>query len=136
MTVRPRPLILNGATPKDNYVPCPLVNMAQLALSVPVNWICVSCIPEVIIQAVYTTYPVLVSSILIRCIVVLVPAYHTLYDVIATLLGLWTLWWYYGYGLVYFMVLLILVYLLCTLGSVGKRGILVGGVCMVFIIIW
>ncbi|XP_019852943.1 PREDICTED: protein-serine O-palmitoleoyltransferase porcupine-like isoform X2 [Amphimedon queenslandica] len=111
-----------------------MATAAAPALSVPLKWICVSCIPEVILQGLYTTYPVLVSSMLIRCIVSLVPARHSYYDAIATVLGLWTLWWYYGYSTGYFLILLILVYLLVTVGSVGKRGILVGGVCMVFII--
>ena len=116
--------------------PMALRGSLQDALSVPLSWIWENCLPQMVVQAVFATYPVLLTSLCIRMIVLAVPLSQAAYDLISTLLGFWALWWYYEGSVLYFVLILLLVYMLLRVGTVGKRGVVVGGVCMLFVMVW
>jgi porcupine-like protein len=107
----------------------------QGAFSMPIPWMVQECALPVVYQGLYLTYPILISSLAIRLCVLWLPLRELIYDVISFSLGAWVLWWYYQSSVVYFVVLLIFIYSLLLIVPVGKRGVVVGGACMMFVIV-
>ena len=100
------------------------------------RWIIHDCFIPTLLNAVYITYPILLSSLLLRVCVLWVPLHRALLDLLSTILGVAVLWWYYEATVVYFFVLVVLVYVLMLLIPSGKRGVAVAGACVLFTVVW
>lgn len=93
------------------------------------------CIPTTVQQGAYLSAPILACCLAIRLLVFL-PLHHLVHECIAASLGLYMLWWYIEGSLVYFLLLLALIYTILLIVPQGKRGIAVGSVCVLYIVIW
>ena len=82
------------------------------------------------------TYPIFLTSVVLRACVLWIPMHRVLLDSLATTLGVAVLWWFYETSTVYFLILAVLIYFILTVVPSGKRGVSVGGVCVLFIVIW
>lgn len=57
-------------------------------------------------------------------------------DAIAIALGATVLWFYYGQTVVYFFLMAGIVYALLVVIPAGRKGMVVGGACVLFVVIW
>ena len=104
--------------------------------SMPIDWMIHECAIPTFFQGLYITYPILLSSLVIRLCVLWLPFRQHVLDIITILFGVWSLWWYYETSIVYFVTIISLIYVLLVWLPVGRRGPFVSGACMTFIIIW
>ena len=93
------------------------------------------CIPTTVQQGAYLCAPILASSLAIRLIVFL-PLHHLVHECFAASLGLYMLWWFIEESLVYFLLLLALIYTILLIVPQGKKGLVVGSACVLYIVIW
>ena len=99
------------------------------------SWIAQECFIPTVQQGAVAIAPVILASLLIRLAVPLrLP--HLILDAIAVVLGVLILWWYYEKQFIYFIVLSALIYLLLLVVPRGKRGVVVGGACVTFLVTW
>lgn len=113
------------------------MNFIESLFNYPIKWIVHDCFVPTLLSAGYITSPVLVSSLFLRVLVLVLPkGSRLLLDTIATILGLVVLWWYYEASVIFFIILAIAIYFMILLIPLGKRGALVGGVSVVYIILW
>ncbi len=94
-----------------------------------------TCFLPTIHQGALISLPLLSTGVLLRVCVVAGLLGRSALSALATVLGLCTLWWFYGSSVRYFVLLSVLVYLLLLV--VGRyNGAVVGTVCVAFIVIW
>ena len=113
-----------------------LVNFIGSMFTFSGRWIFYDCFIPSLITGVAITYPILLSSLLLRICALLLPITKTVLDTIAIVLGIGVLWWYYESSIIYFFILCGLVYLMLMILPLGRRGVSVGGACVLFIVIW
>ena len=108
---------------------------ALQTLAMGLQWIIWSCLGPTLYQGLLITLPMLASSLLLRLCVTSGVFHRTVMNTLAALLGLYILWWFYDTGVTYFVVLCVLVYLLLLVMR-GHRGVLVGAVSVLFLLVW
>lgn len=94
------------------------------------------CIVPTVYQGAYLISPVLISCLVLRLLVLLLPLQQLSLETVATLLGGWVLWWYYEESLIYFLLLSAFIYALLWIVPQGQRGVVVGGACVTFVVFW
>lgn len=93
------------------------------------------CFLPTVYQGVVVALPLLGSSLLLRLLVAWSSLSRETLNNIATLLGLYVLWWYYEASVAYFIILGVLVYI-ALLVSGRCKGIAVSAVAIAFILAW
>ena len=93
------------------------------------------CISPTVQQGAYLSSPILASCLAIRLLVFL-PVHRLVHECVASALGLYVVWWYFEASLVYLLVLIALVYALLLIVPQDKRGLVVGGACVLYSVIW
>lgn len=106
------------------------------AFSFSGKWILHECFIPTLLSGLQVTYPILLSSLLLRACVLWLPLNRLILDLLSTVLGVAVLWWYYETTIIYFLILVVLVYVFLLLIPSGRRGVPVGGVCVLFIVTW
>ncbi len=94
-----------------------------------------TCFLPTVHQGVLISLPLLSTGLLLRLCVVTGVLGRAPLSTLATILGLYILWWFYESSVLYFIFLCVLVYVLLLV--VGRhRGAVVGAVCVAFIVVW
>ena len=93
------------------------------------------CLVPVTFQGFYLFLPILCSALALR-VCAKANLKEWLINIIAIVLGAAVLWFYYGESVVYFFLLSGIVYALLLVIPVGTKGMVVGGACVLFIVIW
>jgi porcupine-like protein len=96
------------------------------------SWMLHKCFQPTVQQAFAVGLSVVAPSLLLRLLVLYSGLQKRIISVVATVLGLLVLWWYYERSVAYFIVLCGIVYPLFALVPRG-RGALIAIVCVVFI---
>ena len=93
------------------------------------------CLIPVTFQGFYLFLPILCSALVLR-VCVRANLKEWLINATAIVLGATVLWCYYEESVVYFFLLSGIVYALLLVIPVGSKGMVVGGACVLFIVIW
>ena len=93
-----------------------------------------SCMLPTLYQGIQITLPVLFTALLLRLIVLWGRFHEVTLNTLATVLGLFILWWFYGSSVMYFIILCVLVYALLMVSS--QKGVTVSAVSVIFILSW
>ena len=95
-----------------------------------------SCMVPTLIQGILFSLPILICGLSLRLLVRLrTNMNNNFVNVLASLMGLLVLWWYYGEGVLYFVILCGMVY--CELILLGRhRGAIIGFTSVVFLLVW
>ena len=94
-----------------------------------------TCLVPVTFQSFYLFLPILCSALVLR-VCAKAKLKEWLINVVAIALGAAVLWFYYEDSTVYFFLLSGIVYALLLVIPVGSKGVVVGGACVLFIVIW
>lgn len=119
-----------------------VMNIIDSLFIYPVTWIVHDCFIPTLQSAGYITLPALASALFIRLLVLVVPkgadgaGSRLFLDTVATILGLIVLWFYYETSIVFFIILALIIYVMILFIPSGKRGIIVGGVSVIYIVLW
>lgn len=98
------------------------------------QWVLNVCTIPTLHQGVLISAPLLISGITLRLCVLLRFSKQVIHALV-TLMGLFLLWYFYSGGVVYFVVLCGLVYMVLLLIRKHK-GVVVGAVSIAFLLIW
>ena len=104
--------------------------------SMPLDWVLLNCGLSALLQGVLLSIPILLSSLIIRLAVRWLPLTQNLYNLLSIILGCIVLYWYYDTSIIYFILVTTLAYLLLILTPANKRGGVMGGACVMFIVTW
>ena len=100
------------------------------------EWIIFYCMVPTLFQGVIFSLPLLVSGLLLRVLVRQWTRMNLLVvNILASAIGLWVLWWYYGGGVVYFISLCGIIYGELVLLR-HHRGAIIGFTSVMFLIVW
>ena len=98
------------------------------------QWIIRNCLGPTLYQGVLISLPMLATSLLLRLCVLSGTFHYTTMNTLATILGYYILWWFYGTSVAYFVVLCVLVYVVLAMSR--RKGAMVGAVSMAFLLLW
>lgn len=93
------------------------------------------CFLPSLYQAALISLSLLLPSLFLRLCAQLRSIKRGTLDLLASGLGLGVLWWYYQRSAGYLVVLSLVVYVVLLTGP-RRKGSLVGGLCVVFIVSW
>ena len=100
------------------------------------NWILYNCMVPTVVQGVLFSCPLLVVGLLIRLLVRLwTNVNHLFVNILASVMGILVLWWYYNESVIYFVVLCGIVYGELLLLR-RHRGVVIGVSSVIFIFTW
>lgn len=99
------------------------------------RWVLYSCFQPTLYQGALISLPLLLFAFLLRVLVRWVKLNPVLLNGIASVLGVFVLWWFYSNGVVYFVVLCVLVYGVLVLAR-KHRGAIVSVVSVFFLLFW
>ena len=99
------------------------------------RWIYWECLEPTLYQGVFISLPLLLCALLLRVCVLWRRLPPHAVNTLASLLGLYALWWYYGSSVLYFIVLGLTVYGVLVLVD-EHRGVLVAALSVLFIVAW
>lgn len=99
------------------------------------QWTVYNCMIPVAIQGAQVSLPLIGVSMLLRLCVAWSGFGSALINILSTLLGLGTLWMFYGTGVGYFITLCVLAFMTLQLATKHK-GAIAAIVCVAFLLIW
>ena len=99
------------------------------------HWAFQTCIIPTLYQGALISVPLLSSALLIRFCVVWGKIHSDVMSVLISILGLFILWMFYAAGVIYFVFLCLLVYVVLRSTKV-HRGAAVGIVCVLYLLVW
>lgn len=98
-------------------------------------WTFQTCIFPTLYQGALISVPLLSSALLIRFCVLWGKIHVDVLSVLISILGLFILWMFYAEGVIYFVFLCLLVYMVLQSTKV-HRGAVVGIVCVLYLLAW
>ena len=108
--------------------------IAPPSMDADFRWIIYGCSLPTLQQGALISAPMLISGFAIRvCVLLGFPA--QLIHALVALAGIYLLWFFYSTGIVYFIALSVLVYVILLVVKKNK-GIIIGAVSITFLLIW
>ena len=98
------------------------------------HWVVYDCIVPILQQGALISGPLLISGIIVRlCVLLKFPS--SIIHLLVAIMGLYMLWFFYLKGMIFFVVLCGIIYVV-LLTVQRYKGVIVGGIALAFLLIW